>query len=291
MRPLKIAVLTFEKAAQLCNDRLYLEPLFKQENMIYEEVMWDTPKINWNLYDAVLVRSTCDYFENKYDHFLKTLKGIEESGVPLFNPFDVIQWNSKKHYLMELQLKGFSIVDTLFTTPRQILNLSDIMQEKGWKECVVKPAISAGAHKTFRLTIEGAKTFVAHHYFKIDEDILVQPFMQEICDEGEWSFIFFNKQFSHAMLSRPKVGDFRVQFFHGGILKRAVPEPWMINAAHQVLLATGFEKLPYARIDAIKKDDNLLLMEVELIEPYLYFDYYPETAQTFVTAIKNYINL
>lgn len=210
---LKIAILIFSKSDQLCNDKQYLSPLFAQEDLIYEEVIWDGPDINWKQYDAVVIRSTCDYFEDKYEQFLAVLKDIENQGIPLLNSFDVVQWNSKKDYLADLHSKGINVIETIITTPEQTKDLALLLQENNWPECVIKPAISGGAYKTFRLTQEQAHEFDISTYFEPKELFLIQPFAKEIIDEGEWSFIFFDKKFSHCMLSRPKPGDFRVQFF------------------------------------------------------------------------------
>ena len=286
---IKIAVLIFDQSDYYCNDKLYLQPLFKKENLIYEEVIWDTPQVDWKQYDAILIRSTCDYFQDKYEKFIKTLKEIEKMGIPLFNPVEVVQWNSKKNYLIDLKDREINVLETIITTPAQINDIAAVMKEYGWTECIVKPAISGGANKTFRLTQEDATYFNIAMHFAPHELFLIQLFAQEIIDEGEWSFIFFDKKFSHCMLSKPKRGDFRVQFFHGGILTQVEPEPWMIKEAQRILEATHFDKLLYARVDVIKRNNKLYVMEIELIEPYLYFSYYPQAAQTFVNAIKKYV--
>ncbi len=289
--PKKIAILTFTRSAELCVDRQYLEQLFAQENLVYEEVIWDTPNVDWKEYDAVLIRSTCDYFEDKYDQFIKTLKHIEKLGIPLFNPTSIVSWNSKKSYLGDLKARGINVLETILTNIGQTKNLALPMQENNWHECVVKPVISAAAYKTFRVKLADAATFDLSAHFGPHELFLIQPFAQEIIDEGEWSFIFFDKKFSHAMLSNPKPGDFRVQFFHGGYLQKVTPEPWMLQEAQRILEATGHEKILYARVDTIRRGKKLFLMELEMIEPYLYFDYYPETAKTFVKTVKQYLNV
>ncbi len=284
----KVAVLTFTRSAELCIDRQYLEHLFVKEGFIYEEVIWDTPNVNWKQYEAALIRSTCDYFDGKYDLFIETLRHIEQLGIPLLNPLSIVQWNSKKTYLADLKNKGINVIETIFTTPSSVKHIASAMKGNDWEKCVIKPSVSAAAHKTFCLSLQEAESFDLLAHFASDEPILIQPFAPEIVNEGEWSFIFFDKKFSHAMLSTPKTGDFRVQFFHGGHLKKANPESWMIEEAERILKASGFENILYVRVDAIRRGDKLFVMELEMIEPYLYFDYYPETAQTFVKTFKRY---
>lgn len=284
----RIAVLVAKNPDEWCNDKLYLEPFFKQEKWLYEEIVWHNPEINWKQYDGVLIRSTYDYIEH-YEQFMRTLKHIEKQGIPLFNPLNVISWNSKKSYLGDLKSRGINIIETILTTPSQIHELVPIMKQNNWQECIVKPVISGGAYKTFRIAQKDAHTFDICAHFVPHEPFLIQPFAQEIIDEGEWSFVFFDKKFSHCMLSKPKQDDFRVQFFHGGHLQKANPEPWMIAEAERILNAAGFEKLLYARVDVIRRNNKLYVMELELIEPYLYFSYYPEAAKMLVKTLKKYI--
>jgi len=290
--PLKIAVL-ISNDSSMFNDKEYLTPLFALENLIYEEVIWNAHDINWQDYDAFIIRSTYDYINDQhtYDQFLKTLKRIEDLGIPLFNPYPVVHWNSKKNYLSDLASKGINIIETIITTPMQIKEIASIIQNNNWQECIVKPAISCGAHNTFRLTAQEAQSFNLFAHYQADESILIQPFAQEIIDDGEYSLVFFDKQFSHCMRSKPKSGDFRVQFIHGGILKKINPEPWMIEEARRIIDATGFKKLLYARVDVIKRNNKLYVMELELIEPYLYFSYHPEAAEILVKKIKQYLSL
>jgi hypothetical protein len=285
----KIAVLTFKRSAELCIDKQYLESLFTQEGLIYQEVIWDTPGVDWHQYDAVIIRSACDYFDGKYEQFINTLQHIEKLGIPLYNPLDTVRWNSKKTYLSDLKERGINVIETIFGNSSQIKNLAEIMKENNWHACVVKPVISAAAYKTFFIKLHDAQEFDFSAHFSPNEFFLIQPFAQEIIDEGEWSFIFFDKKFSHAMLSKPKQWDFRVQFFHGGRLLPVKPEPWMVQEAQRILQAAPFEKILYARVDAIKRDNKLFVMELEMIEPYLYFDYYPDSAKTFVKTIKQYL--
>jgi hypothetical protein len=100
-------------------------------------------------------------------------------------------------------------------------------------------------------------------------DVLVQQFMTEVQDEGEWSLIFFDKKFSHAVLKRARVNDFRVQDNFGGTYAVLDPPQLALDQAHQILTLIP-ELLLYARVDGIISQNKFLLMELELIEPVLF---------------------
>src|SRR5262249_16204563 len=114
---------------------------------------------------------------------------------------------------------------------------------------------------------------------------LIQPFMPEIVHEGEWSLIFFDGIYSHAVLLKPAFDDFRVQLRHGGIARTVQPSDVMMRKS-QTILSLLEEKRPlYARVDFVRKDNKVFLMELELIEPALFFNWHPSSASRFVDVL------
>jgi glutathione synthase/RimK-type ligase-like ATP-grasp enzyme len=100
---------------------------------------------------------------------------------------------------------------------------------------------------------------------------MLQPFLPQIASEGEISFLFVDGQFSHALIKRPASGDYRVQSLYGGTEEAITPSSSDLASAQAVVDAIPFETPLYARIDMVRGEDGtLLLMEAELIEPYLY---------------------
>jgi len=182
----------------------------------------------------------------------------------------VVRWNLHKKYLLELSQQGATLPPTLWVQQKSSIALSLILNENGWKRAVVKPAISATAHNTFVTTVEEA---ILHQKSFIEQvqqgDVLVQQFMTEVQDEGEWSLIFFDKKFSHAVLKRARVNDFRVQDNFGGTYAVLDPPQLALDQAHQILTLIP-ELLLYARVDGIISQNKFLLMELELIEPVLF---------------------
>jgi len=260
----------------VCYDSLLEAPL-RALGWQVETVSWRRQDVRWEAYDAVLIRSTWDYQDNP-EAFLKQLEHIDDSGTHLENPLELVRWNLHKGYLRDLERQGIPIVPTLYRDAGAPLRLEEAFDDAGVNELVIKPAISANAGQTFRLTRESARDrqeelqrLFAHR------DALIQPYFPAIATEGEFSLFFFGETFSHAILKTPKPQDFRVQEEHGGRLQAIDPEPWLLEAAREALSAIRPKPL-YARADFVRDTGlpgaagSFYLMEMELIEPSLYFN-------------------
>ena len=116
---------------------------------------------------------------------------------------------------------------------------------------------------------------------------MIQKFVAEIQTKGEWSFVFFDKKFSHAVLKRAKAGDFRVQNYFGGTVETDLqPPPDLIDQA-KTIVENVSEDLLYARVDGVEIDGELCSMELELIEPALFLENNKFAAQRFASAIAD----
>ena len=115
---------------------------------------------------------------------------------------------------------------------------------------------------------------------------MVQPFIENIQTEGEFSLFFFNGEYSHAIQKIPKAGDFRVQEEHGGDIVTVTPSADLLKTAHTVF--SHIEPLPvYGRGDWVRgPDGRFLLMELELIEPSLYLRTDSGSAARFAAAFN-----
>jgi len=151
---------------------------------------------------------------------------------------------------------------------------------------VIKPAISATAYHTWRTTGEQAAQDQERFAALLQHsDVLVQQFMDPVVTEGEWSFVFFQKQYSHAVLTKVQPGDFRVQDDFGGTVESVSPEMALIEQAQQIIHCVK-DPLLFARVDGIVIDGRLVLMELELIEPFLFLQSHPQAVERFARAIR-----
>jgi glutathione synthase/RimK-type ligase-like ATP-grasp enzyme len=273
----KIAFATYSELPNLSeNDRLLI-PFFQEKGFDIIPEIWDNPETNWEHYDAVLIRSTWDYYL-KPEKFKAWVSQFLNSKTKLFNAPEIILKNSHKFYLKDLQDKGVNIIPTIFSSEN--VSVNDL---KKWEKVVIKPAVSAGSHETE--VFENATITEEILEAKIGKgDWLIQPFLEEIQDAGEISMLFFGGNFSHAIQKVPKSGDFRVQKQFGAEYLKFEPSNELLSIAINIVKISGKESV-YARIDGVMTKNGFLLMEVEMIEPDLFFEYDFEGPNRFVEAV------
>jgi glutathione synthase/RimK-type ligase-like ATP-grasp enzyme len=245
--------------------------------------LWSDPQVDWAGFDAVLIRSTWDYFQH-YEAFLRWLDGLERLGVPTINPTPLLRWNSNKRYLLELAPRGVAIIPTQIA---RAAGLPELLAEPG-RHMVVKPTVSGTSWHTVRGTTGTPEFDEAVAALPAGLEYLVQPFMPEIEREGEWSLLFFGGAYSHAVLKRPAVNDYRVQSEFGGRSEAVRPGPELIASAQKVLSAVselGYDGGLYARIDGVRSADRFLVMEVEMVEPFLFLSHDPRASRRFADVV------
>lgn len=285
---MNIALLTCERLPNLTEYDQLLIPELAKHNIQSKAVIWNDKSVNWNDYDYLIFRNTWDYYE-KETEFNHWLNHIEELGIKTLNALEIIQQNKHKFYLQTLEKQGLKILPTVFIKKTTKLNLPEIIPNH-WKKAVIKPAFSAGSYLTEVFdVIDIEKTNQQYQSIAVQKELLLQEFMPEIQTEGETSFIFFNKKFSHAVNKKPKNGDFRIQVQFGGQYTAFKPNDALIYQAQQIV-NTFPEALLYARVDGIISNNQLQLMEIECIEPDLYFQYGEGALQRFVDSILKLIN-
>lgn len=269
-------------------DHLLYKPL-KQLGWTAEEVSWRNTSINWDVFDAVIIRSPWDYQDDP-EAFLNVLKNIESSSAVLENSFETVKWNIDKTYLRNLQQRGIEIVPTLWCNQFYVDELPTFFTELESQEIVIKPTISAGADDTFWIQKNEQNQYTKRlSSIFSDRPFLVQPFMENIISEGEFSVFFFGDTYSHTILKTPETNDFRVQEEHGGRLQKVEPETHLLSTARQTL--NIIDPLPlYTRADYVRTaDDTFALMELELIEPSLYFNMDPESPKRFARVFDKWM--
>jgi glutathione synthase/RimK-type ligase-like ATP-grasp enzyme len=249
-----------------------------------EPAIWDAPDIDWAGFDLVVIRSTWDY-QLRPAAYERWIRGFQSRPNRSWNPPDAILATVNKRYLIDLSARGARVVPTAYIEAGGGRSLRAIAADRRWGEVVVKPAISASARGTWRstggVTAEDEAAFAAQ---AVGQDVLVQPYCPEVSSRGEWSLVFFEGEYSHAVLKRPADGDFRVQRQFGGAPISAVPTARLIDQASAVLAQLGTPLL-YARVDGVERGGDLLLMELEVNEPNLYLSFSPEAPARFADAI------
>jgi glutathione synthase/RimK-type ligase-like ATP-grasp enzyme len=267
------------------DDDLVHEPL-KEIGWEIVNVPWDQ-KVDWNTFDVVVIRSPWDY-QDRPDQFIEVLIEIETSSAKLFNTLEIVKWNINKSYLFELEKKGVELVPTLRKNKLEVQDFSALFDTLRTDEIIVKPIVGANADDTFRIKkgrqVDLAEIAGLFH----NRECMIQPFMQNIVDEGEFSLMYFDGKLSHSILKTVGEGDFRVQEEHGGgVLSVENEEAELIAAADRAMAALDFTPM-YARVDLVRTSENrFALMELEMIEPCLYFRFDPSSPGEFAKCIDH----
>lgn len=267
-------------------DAVLLEFL-KRKGLDIEMVIWNEPQVDWSGYAYSIIKSPWDYHDHIED-FYQWLEQLTQASVRLLNPAALVKWNSDKHYLSDIAAAGLPVINTVFLEKGTAPDLSTLFKELNTDQLIIKPCVSAGAKNTIRLGREDIAVQQDQiHQFLITESYMAQPFMKEIYD-GEWSYLFFNGKFSHSLLKQPKNGDFRVQHYHGGTFNEAQATAAEIAAASHYVEQFAPGSL-YARVDGLLCDGVLHLMELELIEPYLYLNTQADAIENYYQAVLELI--
>ncbi len=250
-----------------------------------EPVVWDEPEIDWDAYELVVIRSPWDY-QLKPAEFLQVLAKIEASSARLENPAAIVEWNLQKTYLNDLQERGVEIVPTHFAPRLKKGELATLFDTIEADEIVLKPQVGATAMGAYRLSLQDLERMQKEiEAYYANTALMAQPFLNAIASEGEYSLFYFSGEYSHAILKTPKAQDFRSQEEHGADIQPVIANDPLREAGKKAIDSIG-ESLLYARADFVRANDGagFQLMELELIEPALYFRTDPDSAMRFARA-------
>jgi glutathione synthase/RimK-type ligase-like ATP-grasp enzyme len=270
---MKIALVTCQSMGDYNNnveseDEL-LSRYLREQGLEVSFAVWDDPAVAWKAYDAVVVKSPWDYFD-KIDLFYAWIDQMDRQKLPLLNPASVIRWNADKVYLRDVAEAGFPVVPTVWLEKGDPFSPDMLFAQWQTPKIIVKPRVSGGSKNTFALSPQEAEARKAElDALFLEEGYMVQPFLAEVPEQGEWSFLFFRGQFSHSVLKKAKSGDFRVQHYLGGTIEPRQAPVHLLEQAARIARHYAADCL-YARVDGVEVGEELLLMELELIEPFLF---------------------
>jgi glutathione synthase/RimK-type ligase-like ATP-grasp enzyme len=242
-------------------------------------LIWDE-ELDWGRFPLVVVRTPWDYF-SRLEDFLDWAERVGAT-TSLWNPFEVLRWNHHKAYLLELAEHGVpTLPTTLLRKGAGPAEIEAALAHGG--ELIVKPAVSVGAIGLARLASSSAGAVESLQQQSQEGDLLVQPFEPGVL-HGERSLVFLGGAYSHAVRKIPAAGDFRVHEFYGGRVELHTPSDAELAVAALTLRAVGHE-LAYARVDLVDTVEGPKVMELELIEPELFFSYVPSAADRFAAHL------
>jgi hypothetical protein len=264
---LDVAVLTWSGLPQLDAFDYPLLPALTELGLDARPVVWDDPSVDWRTVRLAVVRYTWDSHLRR-DEFVAWADRVARL-TRLYNPAEVLRWNTHKLYLRELEAKGVPVTPTVWVERGGTLDVGALTRERGWDAVVLKPAVSAGALKTYVFPRSDAAAATA----RVAEmaagcEVMVQPYLTAFETEGERSYVFFDGAFSHAVHRPPTLQGAPRGFTEP---RGFTPENRAESRlAESVLEAVG-RPLLYARVDvATDNAGRTRLQEVELTEPRLF---------------------
>lgn len=281
MAPRQIGFVTAEHCPEITPDDRIAAAALEARGARVVPVVWSrTPRPP---VDLLVVRSAWDYHK-RWREFEAWLSELETTGLPVYNAVPVLRWNMDKRYLRVLELAGVPVAATAWLES-EAPPLAQVLEERGWDDVVVKPAVSASGWRTFRSNRSRAREDEAAYRLALsDGTVMVQPFVPQVEREGEWSLVYIGGRYTHAALKQPAGGGFLVQPEHGGTAEAAIPTSFMLRDAERALAAAPGPAL-YARVDGVREGRRFVLLELELLEPHLFFEFRPQAAVEFAEAV------
>lgn len=280
---MRVALVTCRRLPDLDPDDHPLRDELARRGHGVDAPVWDDPAVDWRAFDVAVLRSTWDYHLRR-DDFL-AWAGWAATRTRLFNPFHLVRWNSHKAYLLELETKGAAVVPTEIALAGSRLDVHARMKAAGWERAVVKPAVGADSFGTVLATPDAIRAAQAHADAMLPErDLMLQPYFRSVEEPGERCLVHIAGRYSHAVRKR--------SHFQGG--RHVGPEGRAVEAADderaeadRVLRLAGAEDALYARVDLARDDDGRpCLMELELVEPTLFFLTAPHAAAAMADALE-----
>jgi glutathione synthase/RimK-type ligase-like ATP-grasp enzyme len=271
----------------LLEDELIIKQL-EAKGLTVHRTNWDNLDFDFTTTKYVLFRAIWDYFD-RFPEFSKWLREVSKQ-TQLINPTEQIVWNMDKHYLKDLEDAGINIVKTSFIEIGDNRTLKEVIADSDWDHVILKPAVSGGARHTYNIKPgESNQHESIYKELIAEEAMLIQPFINSILEKGEVSLMVFGGKYSHAVLKKAKAGDFRVQDDHGGTLHPYEASAKEIEFVQNVM--TKCQSMPvYGRVDvAWDNDGELALVELELIEPELWFRKSEASSKMLADAVMDYL--
>lgn len=243
-----------------------LRPAFEAAGLELVEIDWRAKLGEFAGLELVLLGTAWDYQDHPTE-FLVRLEALVGMGINVCNPPKTVRWNAEKTYLRQLEERGANIVPTVWLDEAGCGDIVKAMEMFDTDRVVVKRQVGAGGlgqHSFTRDTVPGDS-------WRMGRPCMIQPFLQSVVEEGEYSFVFIDGQFSHGVLKRAAEGEYRIQSLFGGYESDYTPTPEDLATAEAVVAALPFRDLLYSRIDMARlPSGELAVMEAEAIEPYLY---------------------
>ncbi|EBD1778077.1 hypothetical protein FHQ59_03130 [Campylobacter jejuni] len=253
----------------------------KLENLHYqcELKAWQEIRVRHLAQNTLILPLAVWDYSLEYANFLHFLNELERAKISILNPSEILKMNADKSYLKILEEANLPIIDSIIFKQNEEFDLSLIPFQKA----VIKPLVGQSGYKV-RFLEQKIPTKE-----EFPHGALIQPFIESVEELGEFCFIFFGGKFNYA-IHRQTQKDWRANSNYGvKIAPLKNPSKAHIDLALKALKALKSSNLLYARVDLLpQKNGNVLINEVELIEPSLYFDFHENALEIFIKNLLHF---
>jgi glutathione synthase/RimK-type ligase-like ATP-grasp enzyme len=289
--PRRIVAVACPAFPDLHDDWPHLRAALARRGVEADAAVWSDPDVDWSAYDLVLANGAWDNIHH-VDAFLRWVDHVSGTlGVPVVNSPAILRWNIDKRYLRDLKAAGVPVVPTIWVVPDEDPDPAELELPDG--EIVVKPSVSGGGFQTARHRPDQhdrARRHVAD-LVTSGRTAMVQPYQQAVDEIGEIGLIFVGGTFSHAMHKDPMIppGAAPTDSLIGyQVVTPASASPAQVALGHAAVAAAEHLHGPsaYARVDTVEADDGQpVLLELEMLDPVLFFDTDPAGAERFADVL------
>jgi glutathione synthase/RimK-type ligase-like ATP-grasp enzyme len=257
--------------------------------------VWSDPGVTWSAFDLVVANGAWDNI-HRVAEYLAWVDRVQSAGVRVVNSPAILRWNLDKRYLGELEAAGVPTVPTRWMEPsgapfdRSTLVLPEV-------EIVVKPSVSGGGYRTARYEPHEHDEARAHVAALVGSGrtAMVQPYQPAVDTEGEAGLVFLGGTFSHAIHKDPMIrrgAGSTDSLIANQVVTAAIPTAGQLDVASRAVAAA--ERLlgptTYARADVVERTDGRpALLELELLDPVLFFVHHREGAEAFARVLASLI--
>jgi len=273
-----VTLVTCRAHPGLPEDDQFLLASLERCGMRHRVAIWDDPDVDWSESPVTLLRAAWDSHLNP-PGFIAWLDRLGTQSY-LLNTTSLVQWNFDKQYLVELRGRGQNVVPTAILTSASEVAISQALQQITAAEIVVKPRFGADAYGVTRLLPEPEAIAAHFERFGANGGLLIQPFIPGVEIERERSLVFIGGRFSHALYRNP---------FGSGPTPQTpdnVHTPTADELSYCRELLGSLPRLAYARVDLLPVSARPALMELEIIDPSLFFKAQPSAADALAAEVQ-----
>ncbi|MEW5850291.1 MAG: hypothetical protein AB2A00_15990 [Myxococcota bacterium] len=275
----RVGLVTCLQMPEPDGDREALQAAVARQGVAADWVSWDDPDVDWGTYALLVLRSTWNY--HRYHEAFLAWVDRAAATTRLLNPAHVVKWNSHKGYLAELDARGVPVTPTEHLRRGSRIKLVEVCARRGWRDVVIKPAVSAGSFKTMR---GGTGNMVEAEAFLVgmlaERDMLVQPYLTSVEEHGERSLIYVDGELTHSIRKTPRFAHEHEK------VSGAMPIPTEERQVAEQVMEPLRREVLYARVDLARDERGQpMVMELELIEPSLFLMEYPPALERLADAI------